>query len=215
MNIERPHKLSVRPAAPATVTSGRAAKPHIVRWLQLLAGLLGYAVSIVLMLQSGLGLGPWDAFHVGIRNLTGIPVGMASILAGIVLVAGTLLIGVRPGPGTIANMILIGVFIDLLLPRVPAATGMLWGFGYFVPALLLCGLSTGLYIGAGLGQGPRDGLMLGVSRRVGWPVRRARTAIELCVLLCGWLMGAPIGIGTLLFALAIGPSVQWGMRVCK
>ncbi len=183
-------------------------------WLQLLIGLFGYGLSITLMIESQLGLGPWDAFHVGIHNKTGVSVGMASILAGLVLQVGSWFIGVRPGVGTLANMILIGVFIDVLTPIIPPAYGWTWGLAYYVPAVLVCGLSTGFYIAAGLGKGPRDGLMLGVSERTGWPVGRVRTLIELIVLALGWAMGATIGVGTLLFAFGIGPAVQWGLRVC-
>lgn len=183
-------------------------------WIQIVVGLFGYGLAVVLMLQSNLGLGPWDAFHVGVQYLTGIPVGQASIYVGLLLLIGTWFIGIRPGPGTIANMILIGVCIDLLLPYIPQAHGWLWGLAYHIPAILICGLSTGFYIGAGLGKGPRDGLMVGLANRTGWPVRRVRTLIEVVVLFFGWLMGAKIGIGTVLFAFGIGPAVQWGMRVC-
>jgi uncharacterized protein len=183
-------------------------------WAQLLIGLFGYGLAVALMIESNLGLGPWDAFHYGIHRYTGMTVGMASILAGVVIQIVTWFIGVRPGAGTIANMILIGVFIDLLRPILPEATTIVWGFAYYVPGVLICGLSTGFYIGAGLGKGPRDGLMIAVSQITNWPVRRVRTLIELTVLLLGWLMGATIGIGTLLFALGIGPAAQWGLRVC-
>jgi uncharacterized protein len=183
-------------------------------WMQLLVGLFGYGLAVTLMIESGLGLGPWDAFHVGINILTGISVGIASILVGIVLQVGTWFIGVRPGVGTLANIIMIGVVIDLLTPIVPEAQGWLWGLAYYLPGVLICGLSTGLYISAGMGKGPRDGLMIAVSDLSGWPIRRSRTAIEIVVLLCGWLMGAAIGIGTLIFAFGIGPAAQWGLRVC-
>lgn len=182
-------------------------------WLQFAIGLFGYGASVALMLQSGLGVGPWDAFHTGLHNLTGMSVGQASILAGLLLVIGTWFVGVQPGLGTLANMLFIGLIIDGVQPFIPLATNRLWGVLYFVPAVLICGLSTGLYIGAGLGKGPRDGLMIAVSDRTGWPVRRARTAVELIVLFFGWLMGGQIGIGTLMFALGIGPAAQWGLRL--
>lgn len=183
-------------------------------WMQLVVGLFGYGLSVSLMLESGLGLGPWDAFHKGINLKTGLTVGMASILVGVLLQVGSWFIGIRPGIGTIANMILIGVFIDVLTPIIPEAHGWLWGLAYYLPAIIVCGLATGFYIAAGLGKGPRDGLMIGVSDRTGWPVRRVRTLIELTVLALGWLMGAQIGIGTLLFAFGIGPATQWGLQVC-
>lgn len=165
------------------------------------------------MIRSGLGLGPWDAFHVGIHNLTGMTVGTASILVGLVIVLASLPLGVRPGSGTIANMVLIGIFIDLILPVVPEAAGGLLGLGYYVVGIGLAGLATGMYIGAGLGSGPRDGLMLGLSSLRGWPVRRVRMMIELSALGAGWVMGGPVGVGTVLFALLIGPAVQVGLRL--
>jgi uncharacterized protein len=176
-------------------------------------GLAVYGVSVVLMIQAELGLGPWDTFHVGLHRITGISIGTASITVGVLIVLGTLFIGIRPGPGTLANMVLIGVFIDLLLPLVPAAPGGAWAAGYFLSGLMLCGLATGMYISARLGKGPRDGLMIGVSQRTGWAVRRVRTVIEIGVLMCGWLMGGTVGAGTLLFAILIGPVMQWGLRL--
>lgn len=117
-------------------------------WVQLIIGLFGYGLSVALMIASGLGLGPWDAFHVGVHNVTGMSVGVASILVGLVLQIGIWFIGVRPGAGTLVNMVLIGLFIDLLLPVIPSATHWLWGLAYYVPGVLLCGLSTGFYIAA-------------------------------------------------------------------
>lgn len=186
----------------------------LLAWAQLLAGLAGFAVAVSLMIRSGLGLGPWDAFHVGLHRWTGISVGGASIVAGVVIVVGSLPIGIRPGWGTLANMVLIGVFIDLLLPRVPPAPSLPLAFVFHLAGIGICGLATGFYIAAGLGTGPRDGLMIGLAERYGWPVGRVRTGIELTVLLLGWGMGGTVGIGTVLFAFGIGPVTQWGLRVC-
>jgi hypothetical protein len=190
----------------------RRSKPERA-WAQLLAGLLVYGLAIALMIRSNLGLGPWDAFHVGIHMLTGMSVGVASIVVGLLIVAGTTLSGERPGAGTLANMVLIGVFIDLLLPVVPAASGWLVGLMMFVAGLALCGFATGLYIGARLGKGPRDGLMIAISAHTGWPVRRVRTVIELTVLAAGWLMGGTVGLGTILFTAGIGPVTQWSLQL--
>jgi uncharacterized protein len=183
------------------------------RWVQLTVGLFGYGLAIPLMIQSGLGLGPWDAFHLGLHYQTGISVGLASILVGVVIVAGSYFLGIRPGPGTLANMILIGVFIDLVLPRVPAAPTWPIGVAYYLIGIAAVGLATGMYMGAGLGNGPRDGLMVGISAARGWPVRRVRTAIEIAALGGGWAMGGTIGIGTILFALTIGPATQFGLEL--
>lgn len=182
-------------------------------WAQLVTGLFGFAVAVSLMVRSRLGVGPWDAFHVGLHRLTGLSLGTASIVTGVAIVAGSLFLGVRPGWGTLANMLLIGIFIDLLLPWVPQASSMVWGLAFYAPAILLCGLATGVYIDAGLGKGPRDGLMIGLSVRSGWPVGRVRMLIELTVLSLGWVMGGRVGVGTLLFAFGIGPATQWGLNI--
>lgn len=163
------------------------------------------------MIRSRIGLGPWDAFHVGLHKLTGITVGTASILVGAVIVAGSLALRVRPGWGTLVNMVMIGAFIDLVLPWIPPAPNFAWGLTYYLPAILLCGYATGLYIAAGLGKGPRDGLMIGVSDWTGWSISRVRTLLELGVLTLGWAMGGRVGVGTLLFAFGIGPATQWGL----
>lgn len=181
------------------------------RWLRLLGGLFVFGLATALMIRSGLGLGPWDAFHVGLHLLTGMTVGTAAILVGLVIVVGTWFMGVRPGVGTIANMILIGVFVDLLLPVVPHASG--WAaLPYHLIGIGLVGVATGLYISPGLGIGPRDGLMLALAQRTGQPVGRVRTGIEIAVLALGWMMGGTVGVGTILFALGIGPVTQSSLR---
>lgn len=175
-----------------------------------------FGVVIAMMLRSGLGLGPWDAFHVGVSGLSGITIGQASIVVGVVILAGSMAMGVRPGIGTLANMILVGTATDLAFPLVPSAAslggGMLTGLAYYLVAIAVGGYATGMYIGARLGAGPRDGLMVGLSARFGWPVRRVRTGIELSALVAGWAMGAQLGMGTVLFMVGIGPATQWGMR---
>jgi uncharacterized protein len=183
-------------------------------WAQFLIGLFGYALAVRLMIASGLGLGPWDSFHVGLNSLTGMSVGAANIVCGLLIVAGSWLIGIQPGIGTLANMVAISIFLDLLQSLIPAAGDWRAALAFHVSGIVLCGLTTGVYIAAGLGKGPRDGLMVGLSQRTGWPIRRMRTAIEILVLACGWLMGGPIGVGTVMFALGIGPAVQWGLKLC-
>lgn len=190
-----------------------AREPTLARWARLFGGFAVVAVAIALMIRSGLGLGPWDAFHVGLNRVAGISIGTASIVAGLVILLGTLFLGVRPGPGTMANMVFIGLMLDVALRFVPAARGRGWGLAYYVVALVMCGISTGMYISAGLGKGPRDGLMLVLSERWGWPVRRVRTLLEMAVLLFGWLLGGPVGVGTILFTALIGPSAQWGLQL--
>mgnify|MGYP000113431776 CR=1 FL=1 len=183
------------------------------QWVQLMIGLCLYGIAITLMLRSELGLGPWDMFHQGISRLIGLPVGVVSQLVGFALLGGLMLARVRFGWGTISNILLIGLVIDLTLPLVPTAPNLVWAYSYYAVAMVACGLATGAYIGAQMGAGPRDSLMMILSRRSGWPVRRVRTAIELVVLLCGWLMGGKAGVGTLIFALSIGPAAQWGLHL--
>ncbi|HSJ25833.1 MAG TPA: hypothetical protein VK929_14245 [Longimicrobiales bacterium] len=184
-----------------------------LRLIQLFLGLLGWGLGIALFIRSHLGLGPWDAFHYGLHVQAGITVGVASIVAGFLILVVNTAMGIRPGLATVLNMIFIGVFTDLLLPIVPDATSLAAGFGYFAIAVPLVGLASGAYIGAGFGHGPRDGLMMALTIRTGWSVRRIRTLIELSVLAIGWTMGGVVGIGTIIITLTIGHSVQWGLRV--
>jgi uncharacterized membrane protein YczE len=183
------------------------------RWAQFTAAMFGFGVAVALMVRSNLGLGPWDAFHVGLHRLTGVTVGTASGLVGGVVGAGAWWLGERPAIGTVTNMALISLFIDVALPYVPPASGPAMALGYYGVALPLAGLCTGMYISTGLGTGPRDGLTIALSRRSGLTVRRARTLVELVVLALGWAMGGVVGVGTVIFALLIGPSMQWGLRV--
>lgn len=176
-------------------------------------GLVVYGVAVALLIRAELGLGPWDAFHVGIHLLTGMSIGVASIVVGIVIVAGTWASGRRPGLGTLANMVLIGLFLDLILPVLPPAPNWMVGTAMLLSGIVLCGFATGLYIGARLGKGPRDGLMIAISEHTRWPVRRVRTLIEIAVLGAGWLMGGTVGVGTILFTVGIGPATQWGLQL--
>jgi uncharacterized membrane protein YczE len=200
-------RMQFRAGVPQAV-SGRGLS---VRAGQLVLGLALWGLAIALMIRSELGLGPWDAFHVGLHLQAGLSVGVANILTGTVIVALTLAMRVRPGLAIVLNTLLIGVFVDLLLPATPAASGPALAVAYFAAALLLAGLATGMYIGAGFGQGPRDALMLALHERTGWSVQRARTALEAGVLAAGWLMGARIGMGTVLYALARGRVAPGGL----
>ncbi|MEX1184448.1 MAG: hypothetical protein WEF86_14645 [Gemmatimonadota bacterium] len=184
-----------------------------LRFVQLNLGLFGVGLAIALFIRSQLGLGPWDAFHYGLHLQTGLSVGAASIVTGLVIVFTNLVLGVRPGVGTLLNMVLIGVFMDLLLAVVPDAASLPVAAAYFASAILLFGLASGAYMAAGFGHGPRDGMMMALTLRTRRSVRSIRTMIELSALLLGWLMGGPIGIGTVLVTTTIGHSVHWGLRV--
>jgi uncharacterized protein len=188
-------------------------RPAPLRAAQLMLGLLGLSVAITIFIRSEFGLGPWDAFHYGLHLQTGITVGVASITVGIAIVLLTAAFGVRPGIGTLLNMVLVGIFIDLLMPLVPVAPSPPLGAAYCGTAIIIAGFASGMYMGAGFGQGPRDTLMVAIVRRSGRSVRRIRTLIEVVVLALGWSMGGTVGIGTIVITLTIGHSVQWGMRL--
>jgi uncharacterized membrane protein YczE len=160
-----------------------------LRLVQLYAGLLLYGVSSSLLVLAGLGLDPWDVFHQGLSRTFGLAIGTWAIIVGAVVLLLWIPLRQRPGIGTLSNVILVGATMNVVLLL----------FGVF-----LNGVATGMYIGAGLGPGPRDGLMTGLAAR-GHSIRVVRTGIELTVLFIGWRLGGTVGVGTVVYALAIGP----------
>jgi uncharacterized membrane protein YczE len=190
----------------------------VLRLLQLNVGLLLYGLSVALMVEANVGLGPWDVFHQGISLLTPLSFGQAMVAAGLaVLVYSVLGPKVRVGVGTVLNMLLIGVWADVFLglPGFPHPSGYALGLALFVAGLAMTGLATGLYITAGLGAGPRDGFVLGVAKVTGASVRLVRTLTEVSVLALGWVMGGSVGLGTVLFALTAGPLMQFFLRLFR
>lgn len=187
---------------------------HLARRLvQLYGGLTLYGISCALQLRAGLGLAPWDVLNQGIARHSGLSVGTATILVGVAVLLLWIPLRQRPGLGTVSNVLLIGLVMDATLSLVPAP-GSLW---VRVPLLLfsvaLCALATGLYITPRFGPGPRDGLMTGLHRRTGRSVRLVRTGIEIVVLATGYVLGGTVGVGTVLFAAAIGPLSQLFLRL--
>lgn len=178
------------------------------RLVQLFIGLALYGASMALMLRAALGLDPWDVFHQGLSAQTGVSIGMLVNLVGAVVLLLWIPLRQRPGIGTVANVVVIGTAMDLTLAVLPAIDGIWLQAGALAGAVAANGLAGALYIGAGLGPGPRDGLMTGLARRTGWSLRLVRTGIELTVLALGWLLGGTVGIGTVIYAFAIGPLVQ-------
>lgn len=178
---------------------------------RLLIGLVLCGVAFSLPIRAGLGVDPWNVLHLGVSRHTGIPVGTVSVLVGLVVLAGWIPLRERLGVGTIANTIIIGVVIDIVLPRLPHAHTMAGRWAMLLLGAALAGPGVGLYIGARLGPGPRDGIMTGFAKR-GHSVRVVRTAIELSALLVGWLLGGTIGIGTVVFAVTIGPNVHFWLE---
>ncbi|HET6970744.1 MAG TPA: hypothetical protein VFH92_06450 [Phenylobacterium sp.] len=178
------------------------------RLVQLFAGLILYGASMALMLRSSLGLDPWDVFHQGLASHVALSFGTLVNLVGLVVLLLWIPLRQRPGVGTLANVATIGLAVDATLAVLPAMEGLATRSAVLVAGVVLNGLAGALYIGAGLGPGPRDGLMTGLVRRTGWSLRLVRTGIELSVLALGWLLGGTVGIGTVLYAFAIGPLVQ-------
>lgn len=179
----------------------------------LLIGLCGYGVSMAMMVRAGLGLDPWDVFHQGLTRHTPLSLGMASAVVGVVVLLAWIPLRNRPGIGTVANVIVIAVTVDAALAVLPAPAALPVRIAMMIGAVVLNAISTVLYIGAGLGPGPRDGLMTGLVARTGLSVRLVRTGIEATVLAVGWLMGGTVGIGTLVYAFGIGPLVQLFLRL--
>ena len=184
------------------------------RYVLLVAGLFLYGLSLRLMIEARVGVAPWEVFHLGLSAHAGLSVGQVSILVGLALLAYTRLNLREPlGVGTLLNVLLIGVFLDALAPLVHTPGTLAGRWAQFLLGVALLGLATGAYVGAGLGAGPRDGLMLGLNRVYGWPVARIRTVVELVVLAAGTALGGALGWGTLVFALLAGPSMAWGLAL--
>ncbi|QOC91106.1 membrane protein YczE [Micromonospora craniellae] len=184
------------------------------RLTQLHAGLVLYGFSMALMIRSELGLNPWDVFHQGLSRLTGLTMGTTVILVGALVLLAWIPLRQRPGIGTVANVVVIGLAVDATLALLPAGGPLPVRVTLLVAGIVGNGIATALYLGARLGPGPRDGLMTGlVARRPGWSLRLVRTAIEIAVLAVGWLLGGTVGLGTVAYALTIGPLAQFFLPV--
>ena len=178
------------------------------RGVQLAVGLVAYGVAIGFMLRAGIGVSPWDVLNQGVSKLTGLPIGVVIVIIGAAVLLLWIPIRQKPGVGTVLNILVIGPSAELGLWLVPQQTVWWMQALVFAGGLTLLAVATGLYVGARLGPGPRDGLMTGIHARFGWPIWAVRTGIELTVLTAGWLLGGQVGIGTLAFALLIGPMVN-------
>ena len=175
-----------------------------MRLVQLYLGLLLYGVSSSLLVLAGLGLDPWDVFHQGLSRTFGLAIGTWAILVGLAVLLLWIPLRQRPGIGTVSNVVLVGATMDVVLGHVHAPHALGVRIACLLCGVFLNGVATGAYIGAGLGPGPRDGLMTGLAAR-GHSIRVVRTTIELAVLVTGWRLGGTVGVGTVLYALSIGP----------
>jgi uncharacterized membrane protein YczE len=178
--------------------------PRLRRTVQLFGGLVLYGVSDAMLLLAGLGVDPWDVFHQGLSRTFGLAVGTWAIIVGVFVLALWIPLRQRPGVGTLCNVVTIGLVINLVLVTVPAPRALAARVIVMGAGVVLNGVATGAYIGAGLGPGPRDGLMTGLAAR-GHSIRAVRTGIELTVLGTGALLGGTVGVGTVVYALGIGP----------
>ena len=186
--------------------SGRFDRP-VERSIRLLAGLVLFGLAMAVLLESRTGLDPWNVFHQGVAEHTGLTIGQVTVLSSLALLALWVPLRQRPGLGTVANALVVGPVVDLGIAWIPTAHGALERGLFMVAAILASAEATGHYLGEGWGPGPRDGLMTGLAAR-GIPVGVARAGIELSVLAAGWLLGGTVGVGTVAFALAIGPLVH-------
>lgn len=187
------------------------------RYFKLILGQLIFSIGIVMTMQANLGLAPWDAFHTGLTYITGLTFGTISIIVGIIIVLFTYQFGEPIGIGTIANTILIGVFIDLIyyFDLIPLMESLLPGIIMMIVGMILIAFASYFYISSGFGSGPRDGLMVVLTKLTHLPVGLIRSLIELSVFVIGWLLGAKIGLGTAIIAFGIGPVVHLTFHLLK
>jgi uncharacterized membrane protein YczE len=197
------------------MTRGRVTSPvaALVRAGALLLGLAGYGFSMALMIKASLGLDPWDVFHQGLAKHTGLSFGTVTAIVGVAVLLAWIPLRNRPGIGTVANVIVIAVVVDASIAILASPSALWLRIVLMIGAVVLNAISTVLYIGAGLGPGPRDGLMTGLVARTGLSVRLVRTSIEVTVLTVGWLLGGAVGVGTLVYAFGIGPMVQLVLKL--
>ncbi|TCJ99850.1 putative membrane protein YczE [Nocardia alba] len=178
------------------------------RLVALYVGLWLYGTSMAVMIRAGLGLDPWDVFHQGVASHVPLSFGVVTALTGLAVLLAWIPLRQRPGLGTVSNVVVIAIAVDAGLWLIPAMDGLWLRALGMVAAVVVNAAATVLYIGAGMGPGPRDGLMTGLVARTGWPIWSVRTGIEVSVLTTGWFLGGSVGIGTLVYAFGIGPLVQ-------
>jgi hypothetical protein len=191
------------------------------RWLQFVAGIFILSFGISLMVRANIGLGPWDVLHQGVSMRTGMAIGTAIIVIGLLIMLLWIPLGERPGPGTVLNVLCVGLLVNACLDVLPAlgpetlSGALLFSaqVAQMAAGIVIMGVGSGMYISSGLGAGPRDGVMMGLVHRTGFSVRVVRTILELTALLIGWLLGGTIGLGTLMFAFGVGPVIHTTLHI--
>ena len=190
---------------------------QIIRILYLFVGLFIASLGTVLIVRADIGVDSWSVLHIGITLHTPLTIGKACQLIGVVLIIAGLFLKIKPGIGTIMNMYFIGFFQDFIfrLNFIKQPDSLLWSWIYLMGGIIIFGAGCGLYINSNFGAGPRDGLMLGLAKLTGKSVAFIKTIIELTVTVIGFLLGGPVGIGTVVFALLVGHIIQWSLKNLK
>lgn len=178
-------------------------------YIQLFGGLILCGFAVAAMVRANLGLGPWDVFHQGLAQKTGLSLGVVFTLTSFVVLTLWIPLRQKPGVGTIANMIVVGIATDTGLWLLPPVEGLAVRYALLLAGIVGTGVGAAAYLATGLGPGARDGVMTGLNSRFGWPIHGVRTGIELFILALGWLCGGTAGIGTIAYALLVGPVLQW------
>jgi len=190
-------------------------KRYFVRLLTAVSGLFLFSVGIVLTIKANIGYPPWDVFHVGVATTTGLSLGAVVIITGLAIIIIVAVLGEKPGPGTILNMILIGIFIDILFPLIPMAENQITGTMMLIAGIPVIAVGSYLFLKSAFGVGPRDGLMVVLTRRTKLPVGLCRCAVELFATAIGWIFGGMVGVGTVIFVILIGPCIQMVFKAFK
>lgn len=179
------------------------------RLLPLLVGFVIWGLAVALQVRAELGLSPWDVFHQGLGNRLGITIGMAGVVTSVGVLLLWIPLRMKPGLGTVLNALVIGPSADFFLTILPPIDDLVLRWAFLLIGILLMGVGSALYLPAKLGAGPRDGVMVGLNRKYGFSIRLARTIVEVCALVIGWFLGGTVGLGTLVGALGIGPTIQF------
>ncbi|MFZ5823665.1 MAG: YczE/YyaS/YitT family protein [Bacillota bacterium] len=188
--------------------------PHfIVRLVWFYTGLTVLTLGYGLVIRPGIGAAPWDIFHLGVHQQTGLPLGLVIQLTGVAIILLNIALQIKPGLGMVLNMLSVGPMLQVVLGWLPLPETLMGRWLMLAAGIFIIGIGTALYVSADLGSGPRDGMMIGLTRKLGWPVAVIKNGIDVTVALTGWLLGGPLGLGTVVVALGIGPSIQLGMHL--
>lgn len=188
-----------------------------LRYFRLFVGLFLCAIGIVMTINADLGYAPWDVFHQGIGNILGVKIGTANVIIGVIIVSIEVIMGQKPGIGTLLNMSLIGVFMNIIMNNnlLPLLDNVVARIVMIFIGMIILGIGSYLYIGSGFGAGPRDGFMILLLKKTDKSVRFIRNSMEITALLVGYILGGPVGVGTIIMSFGLGPSIQLVFNMFK